>query len=333
VNVDSDHRSISITSLAPSQENTTVDPPAHLPIDSLLSRFSGPNGRLREALASQLLLAENEAARQEVAQVAKVEGVHVGGILIQQDDAGTDLFFILSGQFRVLVNGREVAVRGPGHHVGEMAIIDPSARRTATVIASEPAVVARLSEHEFLRIADSYPTIWRAISRELARRLDTRKKFHRVPNAIPNVFLGSSTESRRVAETLLKAMPPSVAHCILWTDGVFGASSFPIDDLERSLKVSDFAVLVVANDDKVISRRRQSFAPRDNVIFELGLFMGGLSRSRTFLLPPQGINVKIPSDLMGLNTLHPYSLTGANVPDVTKATDELVAIIQRTGCR
>src|ERR1019366_4697904 len=101
-----------------------------------------------------------------------------GEVLIRQDEADDDLFFVLSGTFRVFVNGREIAERGVGQHLGEMAIIDPSSRRTATVAASAPSVVAKISGAEYVALANEYPAIWRASARELCRRLDSRKKFH-----------------------------------------------------------------------------------------------------------------------------------------------------------
>ena len=89
----------------------------------------------------------------------------------------------------------------------------------------------------------------------------------------------------------------------LWSDGVFGASQFAMESLEAQLASADFALLVTTPDDEVITRGRNSGAPRDNVVFELGLFMGAISRHRTYLLTPRGVEVKIPTDLLGLNRL------------------------------
>jgi predicted nucleotide-binding protein len=89
----------------------------------------------------------------------------------------------------------------------------------------------------------------------------------------------------------------------LWAKGIFGASRFPIEDLEAQLRSADFALLIAAPDDRVISRGRTSDSPRDNVVFELGLFMGAISRHRSFLLIPRGVDVKIPTNLLGLTPL------------------------------
>src|ERR1039457_1937211 len=62
----------------------------------------------------------------------------------------------------------------------------------------------------------------------------------------------------------------------------------------------DFAALVLTSDDLIRSRDLESFGPRDNVLFELGLFMGRLGRARTFLVHQSGVNIKIPSDVSGV---------------------------------
>jgi predicted nucleotide-binding protein len=65
-------------------------------------------------------------------------------------------------------------------------------------------------------------------------------------------------------------------------------------------KDADFAALVLTADDMTVSRGKAKPSPRDNVIFELGLFMGALGRERVFILKPKGIDVRIPSDLLGV---------------------------------
>lgn len=43
--------------------------------------------------------------------------------------------------------------------------------------------------------------------------------------------------------------------------------------------------------------------PSDNVVFELGLFMGSLGRQRAILMEPKGVKLKLPSDLAGITTI------------------------------
>ena len=65
--------------------------------------------------------------------------------------------------------------------------------------------------------------------------------------------------------------------------GTFKPSITFIEALEEELAQSDFAVLTLTPDDQTESRGKVSMAPRDNVLFELGLFMGRLGRNRTLL--------------------------------------------------
>jgi len=57
-----------------------------------------------------------------------------------------------------------------------------------------------------------------------------------------------------------------------------------IEILERELDESDFAVVTLTPDDRISSRGKSTKAPRDNVLFELGLLMGSLGRERTYFV-------------------------------------------------
>ena len=74
-----------------------------------------------------------------------------------------------------------------------------------------------------------------------------------------------------------------------------------IDSLLRALDRVDFAILVLTRDDLVSRRGGSAPSPRDNVIFELGLFMGRLGRLRTFIVMDDvDSSVRLPSDLAGV---------------------------------
>src|SRR5258708_20959438 len=66
-------------------------------------------------------------------------------ILIDQGADDNDIYFILAGRFEIVINGRKIAMSGPGEHVGEIAAILPSLRRSATVRAAEDGRVAKLN--------------------------------------------------------------------------------------------------------------------------------------------------------------------------------------------
>ena len=268
----------------------------------MISRFRGEAGRPRLiwALRKQPILHDNETLSNELADQAELLQFEAGEELIIQDNADNDIYFILAGRLSIVVNGREVAIRNSGQHVGEMVLIDPSARRAASVVAIEQTVVVKISETSFRSLGEKYPRIWQLIAVELADRLRQRNRLVAATNPRPVVFIGSSKESLTIAEAIKSNLEDKDLRVQLWTDGVFGASQFILTELEKQVQESDFAVLVLGADDVVESRNEKSDAPRDNVIFELGLFMGALSHERTFMVIPHESDIKIPTDLLGL---------------------------------
>jgi len=88
----------------------------------------------------------------------------------------------------------------------------------------------------------------------------------------------------------------------MWNEGLFDLGNTLIETLINALPRFDFAILVLTGDDLISSRDVDAFGPRDNVIFELGLFMGRLGRSRTFILHQSNARLKIPTDLSGVTT-------------------------------
>jgi hypoxanthine phosphoribosyltransferase len=90
---------------------------------------------------------------------------------------------------------------------------------------------------------------------------------------------------------------------VLWADGVFSPTDYALESLERQLELADCGVFVVTPDDVTRSRGRQRKTPRDNVILELGLFVGRLGRRRAVLVLPRNADLKLPSDLFGINNV------------------------------
>ena len=302
----------------------------------MINRFDGIENRnqLISALRQQTIIHDNKDLATELADQAEILQFEPEAKLIAQDGADNDIYFILAGRLSIVVNGREVAIRNSGKHVGEMALIDPSAKRAASVIAIEQTVIAKISEPSFRPLADKYPRVWQLIAIELANRLQQRNKWVVFTNPRPVVFIGSSKESLSVAQTIQSNLDHDDFIVRLWTDGVFGASQFPITELEKQVQEADFAVLVLGPDDEVISRHEKSDAPRDNVIFELGLFMGALSHERTFMIVPRGHDIKIPTDLLGLTPMSYKSDDSNNRTALLgPACNQLRNIINRIGVK
>lgn len=271
----------------------------------MIERFEGENGIriLAEAMADQGIVHGDASIADELTAVSHLQELDRNDVLIIQDRDDNDIYFVISGALEVEANGCRVAERRAGTHVGEMALIDRKARRCATVTAIEKSVVARVKEEDFSRIADQHPSLWRRIAVELCDRLCNRNRMLRWPNAQPHVFICSSVEGLLIAEGIRLNLDHHPSNVSVWTDQVFGPMKHTIEDLERELDIADFAIAVVTADDVVTSRKKQTRAPRDNVVFELGLFMGQLGRARTIVVSPRGTDLKLPSDLIGLKPL------------------------------
>ena len=120
--------------------------------------------------------------------------------------------------------------------------------------------------------------------------------------ARPRVFIGSSSEGLSVALAIQVNLETD-AECTVWNQGAFEPSKTTIESLVEQLAAYDFAIIVLTPDDLIITRGETASAPRDNLIFELGLFVGGLGRARTFMVLPQGRSIQLPSDLMGVTAV------------------------------
>jgi hypothetical protein len=115
----------------------------------------------------------------------------------------------------------------------------------------------------------------------------------------PTVFIGSSSEGLKYAREA-RGLLNQDADITIWNELKFGLSSTIIERLVQLAGHFDFAILILTPDDSLTSRGVTAESPRDNVIFELGLFMGSLGRDRTILLAQETDDLKLPSDLAGL---------------------------------
>src|SRR5438874_7893646 len=103
----------------------------------------------------------------------------------------------------------------------------------------------------------------------------------------PRIFIGSSTESAAVAHAIQAELDRD-AECTVWTQGVFGLSDTPVRSLIEEARRSDYAIFVMTPDDEANVRGEAFSIPRDNVIYELGLFSGAVGPERCFLITPRG---------------------------------------------
>ena len=117
----------------------------------------------------------------------------------------------------------------------------------------------------------------------------------------PRIFLGSSAEQADLLQAITNGLEV-FADVEPWTT-TFNPGRSTLDRLVELSQEVDFAAFVFAQDDWTMTDASRSgqASPRDNVVFEAGLFGGALGIRRTFILHANGS--KLPSDLLGLTSV------------------------------
>lgn len=146
----------------------------------------------------------------------------------------------------------------------------------------------------------------------------------------PKLFIGSSSEGLEIARAMELNLERD-AEVTIWSSGLFGLGLGTLETLVNSLNRFDFAALVLTPDDIVTSRETSSDSPRDNVLLELGLFIGHLGRERTFIVYNRDKNLKLPSDLAGVTAADYGDREDSNIqaalsPTCTKIRDTIKSL-------
>jgi len=115
----------------------------------------------------------------------------------------------------------------------------------------------------------------------------------------PKIFIGSSVEGIHIAKAVQANLEHN-AEVTIWDQGVFQLSGNTLADLFEVIHNSDFAIMIFSPDDELTMRKQTNQVVRDNVLFELGLFMGSLGKEKVFYLLPRGVEMHIPTDLIGI---------------------------------
>jgi predicted nucleotide-binding protein len=115
------------------------------------------------------------------------------------------------------------------------------------------------------------------------------------------VFIGSSTQARPYAQNIasrLRAEFPQVSFRGWWFRDVFRNGETFIESLERECRTTTAGLFVFSPDDDAVIRNEPRRVPRDNVVFEYGLFTGVHGRGRVAIV--QVDSASIPTDLAGI---------------------------------
>jgi CRP-like cAMP-binding protein len=101
----------------------------------------------------------------------KERHVEAGGEIMSAGRGGVAFFILLEGEAAVTVDGQERRRLTAGDYVGEIAMIDPDAPRSATVTAVSDVRLAHLSAWDFRPFVIEHPEVAWDLLRTLAKRL------------------------------------------------------------------------------------------------------------------------------------------------------------------
>jgi hypoxanthine phosphoribosyltransferase len=118
---------------------------------------------------------------------------------------------------------------------------------------------------------------------------------------IPRVFLASSTEAQRIMTAIALLVERAGGVPLQWPDA-FPVGNFILEALLDASRNVDAAIIIASPDDRGVVRRKSSFMPRDNVLVELGIFLGTLGRKKVALVYAERAHgkLRLPGDLNGL---------------------------------
>jgi hypothetical protein len=149
----------------------------------------------------------------------------------------------------------------------------------------------------------------------------------------PRIFLGSSGKQEKLLQALTRGLE-DVAHVEPWTTS-FNPGTTTLERLVELAHEVDFAAFVFARDDWTTASATGlppagsgQASPRDNVVFEAGLFGGVLGMRRTFILHAR--ESKLPSDLLGLTCVRYGDAT--TPAEMRIVNQKLRKAIENQGC-
>ena len=159
----------------------------------------------------------------------------------------------------------------------------------------------------------------------------------RTASARPRIFIASSVEGLPIAEAIAVDLQ-YVADVTIWDENVYHLSEGTLAALDAVADQSDFAIVVLTADDTTTRRGRSYAVARDNVIFELGFFMGRLGTNRTFMVYDRDASPTLPSDLQGVTAATFAERADGNLeaalgPVSTQIREAMQAVIAAEGVR
>ena len=162
-----------------------------------------------------------------------------------------------------------------------------------------------------------------------------RKMFAMSDQVKPRLFIGSSVESLDVAYALQENLEFS-AEVTVWSQGLFDLTRSALHSLLEAIGTFDFAAFVFTPDDVAKIRDETIRIVRDNIVFELGLFLGELGEDRVFIVSPRSAtDLHLPTDIAGIipGTYEPNRSDQNTVAALGPAATKIRRALQTVGPR
>lgn len=299
---------------------------------SMKDRFKDSN-LLVDTLLEQKIVQGSREIAEYIAKKGELVEFATNETVISQSNDDEGVYFIIAGKVSLCVHGNKFPyTRDAGISLGEMSAINPAQARSATAIAIQEVVAIKLSSQDFRELAEQNPQIYKFLAKDLSERLNQRNDLIDRKNERVKLFVISTVESLKIARAIKLELEHDDIDVTIWADSeVFNGGDYTLEALQKMVEESDFGLAILQDDDTVVSRKIETKAPRDNVIFELGLFMGVLSRNRTYMAIQKDIDMKLASDLQGITPLK-YKIVDQK-PDVSNLATKLRGLIEHHGVR
>lgn len=298
------------------------------------SSEAGKHKLLTSLMAQEILqnIGDIEGAAKDIRKYIDVKAYASGEVVYAQGDlATTQLYFILHGQCAGYKNNNLVAVINAGECFGEFPLLDPSTAYTITARAHTDSCFGSIAAREFETIAEKYPKIWQNLAKMVAKRLRLQNEntFKNPRREVHRLFVGSSSKALEIAYAIKELLISKNLEVEVWDESTFLLGKATLEQLESALEKFDFGVFIFNDDDRGESKGKEQNITRDNVIFELGLFMGKLKRTRAYLLKPKNLDVKILTDFDGITVAEYIKDKGPLKKALKPAADIILKSIER----
>ncbi|MFT3746945.1 MAG: nucleotide-binding protein [Agriterribacter sp.] len=115
-----------------------------------------------------------------------------------------------------------------------------------------------------------------------------------------SVFICSASSALDIALCFKKKL--SDEHDVfIWKEGAFGLTEHYLESIAKASQRYEFAVILLTPEIKTAIADGFKIFAKDNVIFEMGYFLGTFGRSRTFFVVEKSEDFKLPSYIDGIN--------------------------------